>query len=580
MGNKNKSRKVANDGFSTAAASKKQSGSKKTTITVVCMVLVMAIFVGIIAYSKVVENGYFYRNTISVSSENYEVNNSMLSYYFNAQYQQMASSLQQMGVDTTMNLKDVQYTGGKSWYDYLMEQTVTQVKNVLVLCEAAKAEKFEMSEHDKEHIEEAITGIEEMAKTSAKQYGISEAAVIRNIYGYGVNIDDIRDAIELSQYASSYSNKLTESYDYSPEEWAEYLEEHREDYLVIDYVSYTFDAASYKKEEAEGSTTAPTGPSVPESTTPGTAVSETVAAETDAPVTDVAVSASDAEGTATSATNAADKEEEKLSEEAEAAKAVAYNVFQLMDSHPDTAKDIFDSKVKEHLETVVYASAEDAAKAESVETDMENTVTEAAKKNDSDEFLKFAFGKDRTKNVYIKEDDKNGKYTVYLITAEAPYIEEYVTKNIRVLSLSAADGDVKEACEAVMKEFDKTDKSEKAFEELVKAHSVDSAAHENGGLLENQAKNALGVDELDEWLYSDECKAGSYKYASDGQTGTSEMIHIVYCVGDGLKKWESDVDNAMISEEYEAAVEKFTETHKVEADMAEAYKIPSQAGIQ
>lgn len=552
MGNQNKSRKPANDGFSAPAKTTKKAGNKKTTVSVVCMVLVLALFIGVIAWSKIVDNGVFFRNTVSVSSENYEVNNAMLSYYFNTQYQQMASSLQQMGVDTSVNLKNSQYSGTKSWYDFIMEQAIAQVENVLVLCEAAKAEGFTLDDHDKEHIDEAVESIKSMAKSYVDQYGGSESYYIRNIYGYGVNLDDIRDAIELSQIASAYSQKLTDSYEYTEEEWSQYLEENRSDFLVVDYVSYTFDSADFKEEEAE-----------------------TTAADTEAADTEVSTSASDADETA-----AADGDAEKeLSDEAKEAKAKATALYQELLAYKDSAKEIFDTNIKDHLSHVVYADTEDAdEKAASIAADIENTVSEAVANSTSSDFLQFAFGKERTADAFLSEDDTNGKYTVYLIT-KAPYVEEYNTRNIRLIALSAHEGDVDETCEAVLKEFEKGDKSENSFAELAKTYSYDSNAQENGGLYENQAKNDLAVDELSEWLYNDDRAVGDYTHVSNGSDGDEEIVYIVYYVGEGLVKWQRDVDAAMVSEAYNEAYEKLAETYTVESDMTEAYKIPSQAGV-
>lgn len=558
MGNQNKKR--ANDGFSAPAKNSKNSaGNKKTALSVVCMVLVLALFAGVIVYSKIADSGVFYRNTVSVSSENYEVNNAMLSYFFNSQYQNMSSSLQQMGVDTSKNLKNAQYSGTKSWFDYIMaDVTLPQVERILVLCEAAKAAGFELDEHQKEHIDEAVESVEAMAKAYSTQYGGSEAYYIRNLYGHGVTIDDIRDAIELNQLAAAYSEHMTDSYDYTEAEWDAYIKENEDDFKVIDYVYYTFTA---KKASTSTTTTAGT-----------TAETE---AETSAE-TEVASSASDE----TTAGTTAEKEEDKRTPEQEEAYRKANTLYQqLIHSTDEAALNLFNITVRDHLENVVYASTEDAdKKAESVKTAMGNTVAEAVANAETSDFLKFAFDDERSIKTYLTEDDKNGNYTVYLITKD-PYIEEYTTKNVRVIALSAASGDnVDEACEAIIKEFEEKGKTEKAFEELAKTHSEDATAHENGGLYENQGKTDLPLDELNDWLYEEGRAVGDYTYVSDGED-KEKVVYIIYYSGEGLKKWQRDVDNTMVSEKYEEEYKKLAETHKTTADKSEAYKIPGQAGI-
>ena len=247
----------------------------------------------------------------------------------------------------------------------------------------------------------------------------------------------------------------------------------------------------------------------------------------------------------------------------------------------DNAPSVFNVRVKEFLETVVYASTEDETKkAESVQTAMDNTVATGVANDSSNEFLKYAFGDKVTTNAFMTEDDTNGNYTVYLITKK-PYIQDYKTRNVRVIALSAASGDdVDEAREALISEFEEKGKTEEAFAELAKTHSADASAHENGGLYENQGIGELPTDELNDWLFSDERVAGDYTYASNGEKDANEVVYVLYYTGEGLIKWHRDVDNTMVSEAYSEDYKKLEETHKTDADLVEAYKIPGQAGIQ
>ncbi len=581
MGSKNNSRKPANDGFTAAAPSAKtqkanNAAKKKTTISVICMVLVLALFAGVIIYNKVVDSGYYYRNTISASSENYEINNAMMSYYFNSSYQNMSSSMQQMGVDLQKNLKDQTYTSNKTWFDFIMESyTVPQVKQILTLCEAAKAAGFELDEHDREHIDEAVKTIESTIESYSKQYGGTEEYYLRNMYGHGVSMDDVRKAIELNQIAAAYAEKLQDSYEFTEEEWAKHLEDNKANFQVIDYVTYSFTA---KKPDAATTTTAAT-------TAPATTPSNdnNVPVEgTSAPVTEVAAGASDSTETSGTTTAATDKKEEKLTPEKEAALALAKALSQKMMAEPDRALEIFNTEVKKYLEDEVYKSETDEKKkAEKVEADLAATIAEAAANDQTNDFLKFAFDKDRdqTKDVFVSEDNTNGKYTVYLITKDA-YIEEYITKNIRVIALSAAEGeDISKECDTILKEFEAGDKSDASFKALAEKYSDDTTAHETGGLYENQAKTSLPTEELADWLFSADRKVGDYSHSSNGATGTSEVIYIVYYTGDGLAKWKVDVDNTMTSDAYDADYKKLEEAHKVNVSLKDAYKIPGQAGV-
>ena len=378
MGNQNKSRKRVDDGFSAPATGKNTGKEKKgISIPAISMILVFALFIGIFAYTKIVDSGVFYRSTVSVSSENFKVDNAMMSYFFNSQYQNMASYLQQSGVDTTKNLKEQMYSGTTSWFDYIMQElTVPQVKRILVLCEAAKAAGFELSDHDREHIDEAIEQLEASAEQAIQvQQGGTKLFYIRAMYGYGVNLKDIRKAMELNQLAAAYSEHLTESFNFTEADFDKYIEdeENLKNLQVMNYVSYTISASDLKKDEEkeEGTNT---------SATSGTDTSATDTSATDTSATDT--SATDTSATDTSATGEAagpkpedgttgstednkeeDKKDETSPEKEEASKLADAIIQEMMaQGDADKARELFDKKVREYLETVVYADETDADK--------------------------------------------------------------------------------------------------------------------------------------------------------------------------------------------------------------------------
>lgn len=563
---KKETRKPANDGFSAPAqvktAREKNADSaakRKTVITTVCVVLVIALCIGVTVYSKVADSGYFYRTAISLKSDNYEISNSVMSYFLNVNYQQMAQTLTQMGLDTSKSLKDQKYpyATDMTWFDYFMKNvTVPKVENMLVLCEAARAAGFELDEHERAHIDESMASLEESLKAYSKQYGGAEGYYLRNIYGYGVSMADVREAIEISQLASAYSAHLIEQYNYTEADWNARLESNRNDYLKIDYLSYTFKAA---EETAE----------------------ETTAPETEAPETAVASSSSDSDGTSA--------ETEAPAEERSPAKQAAYNVAAMFaeeiranyNEPDDTAgKTFFTEFVKRYVEEYVYNDVTDETeKSEKVQSVVDGLEHKTVSSDETNEFIKYAFSADRADSVFVTDNDSTGEYTVYYITRN-PYIEEYATKNVRMIALSAANGEnLSDRVSAVIEELEGGDKSEASFTALAEKYSDDTTAHENGGLYENQGLGDSGIDELDAWLFSDEREVGDYSQFSNGKSDTSEVTYIVYYVGDGLIKWQRDVDNDMTSEAYDEEYSKLAEQYKVQTDYAELYKIPSQAGV-
>jgi len=598
MGKKN-TPKSANDGFSAPVKNKntKETPKNRTGIIAVSMILVIALCLGAMIYSKVAESGLFYRNTVSITSEHYEIDNAMLQYFFNTQFQNMSSSLQQFGVNLQKNLKDQKYTSTKTWYDYMMQDiTVPHVKQLLVLCEAATAEGFALTEKDHEDIKEAMDGIKSMVKVYANAYGVSEEYQLHAMYGYGINYDDIERAMEISQLAAAYSEKVADSFEYADSDLSAYLEEHKDDFKVVDYVTYKFEA---KKETTSTTTTSGTATGTETSADTTAAASDTETSVTTEVTTEVTTGAqtdasasasdgTDTTGTDTTADDTTSSDEKKEPERTEAQKeayALADALLQKLLADPEKALEIFNTDIKAYLSETVYPALGDDAKEEDIkardekiETAMKATVVTAAANDASNEFIKFAFSDNREVMAYLTADDKAGTYTVSLITAE-PYIEEYVTRNLVIITMGASSGeDIEAMLESVKKDFEASDKSLDAFKELAVKYSHDSYVEENQGLYENQGKGDLGIEELDTWLY-EERKPGDFITANNGKTDKNKINYAAYYAGEGKIKWARDVEDTMRQEDYGEQYDEYAKQYAIDINYKEAYKIPCQAGI-
>ena len=142
-------------------AKKKSDSTKKTTIIVAVLV---AVFVAILIAAIVFNNtGVLVRARIVAKSDNYKVTGTMASYFFNAQYQsflnQLGSYASYFGLDTGKPLRSqkcTMYEGADTWWDYFMNGTKEQIKEILALCETAKAEGISLDDKDKENIDDAI----------------------------------------------------------------------------------------------------------------------------------------------------------------------------------------------------------------------------------------------------------------------------------------------------------------------------------------------------------------------------------------------------------------------------------------
>ena len=245
-----KSNRIRNDRASATLAGvkphKKSQGMPSWAINLITIVITAVILFSVV-FSLLSANGVFTRMQTAMKSDNFRVDRNMMNYFFKTQYSSFVSEnssyLSYYGLDTSVSLKD-QYvdTNDESqgtWFDYMMEQTKLQVEEMLVYCEEAEARGIKLDDADKDAIDAEL----EMYKTYAGTYGYTTNAYVANIYGKGMKIKDIKNALEISTLASKCSAEIGEELEAGITDTDIYDEyaANKLDYDVVDMLAYTFD---------------------------------------------------------------------------------------------------------------------------------------------------------------------------------------------------------------------------------------------------------------------------------------------------------------------------------------------------
>ena len=520
---------------------KKKEGKAKKVVTIVAVVLAIVIVFGVLAAYGIYSSGIIQRNIVAAQSEHYEVTAAMMTYFFNSTYQTYAngyaSYLDSIGLDTSKPLSEQQYTEEQTWFDQMMQTTKQQVQETLVLAEGAYDQGLELTDADREEIQELLSNFD----TYAANYNVTTEYYIKNVYGASVTKKDIEKCLELSYLAEAYHDYLMDQYTYSEEDWNTYFDENNDTFLKVDYLSYTFEPL----EEEETETT------------------DTTAADTTAAETTGADTTQASETTGTEDTTGA--EETTGTEEETVDPAVDAELKAHADALAATkTPDEFYAYVRSYLTDVVYAGMdEEALEEESIDIDslVEDCLVEGRTKSGESDFNTWAFDAARAPyEVFTDshEHDDHQDYTVYMILPAAEdsdldyacmYRDTYHLKNYRYIPVKLSDNnDDQEAArttaEAILAEYE-DEGTEEAFAELASIEKYGDGLYD-GGLLENADYNALSED-VDAWAFD-----------SARQPGDTEMIfveddgyYILYFSGEGAIKWQSLADNALKNQQYQ-----------------------------
>ena len=212
------------------AQRKKAKTRRSIIISVVSCVLVIAAIIGVCTgVVAVKESGVILRNKISITSEHYEVDNAMLSYFiFNnyASFMNTYGSFATYYINPNYSLKDQDCGISEekmTWFEYFANNAANQVKQYLILCEKAIEEKIELTEDEYKTVELQMKNLK-----------------IEN-YPIGLQEDDLKKCYEIMALATKYANIMKERYNIGDTELEAYYLKHKDSYYLTDYRSYYFE---------------------------------------------------------------------------------------------------------------------------------------------------------------------------------------------------------------------------------------------------------------------------------------------------------------------------------------------------
>lgn len=182
------------------------------------------------------EDGMSPSEIVALQSEHYTVTNDMFAFFFYKDYYDALeyyydSYYYYYKLNPTVDLKEQTYNDGSSWFDYFITITYKNVANYLLFAEAAIDEGIELDETDIASVEAEIAGLEESAQ--AEGYTTQEFLDYR--FGYDVDLETVRECIELYTLGTKYYDQLVDSISISENDIEEYYEENEQSFLYVDY---------------------------------------------------------------------------------------------------------------------------------------------------------------------------------------------------------------------------------------------------------------------------------------------------------------------------------------------------------
>ena len=561
-------------------------------------ILITVVILASVAVSLIVSNGTIMRMQTAMKTDNFRVSGTMMNYYFQTQYQNFVSEnssyLSYYGLDTSLSLKE-QYvdTNDESqgtWFDYMMNQTKTQVEEILIYCEEANSRDIELSDEDKEQIESELS----MYETYAEMYGYTTNSYIANIFGKGMKEKDIRNAMELSALASKCAEEIGDELEsaITDDEIDEEYAANALDYDLVDYNSYAFEVKyedaiiavlgeDYDEDDAETEENvtkilAKYEELIAKAKADAKALSEKadLDAFNSAVYTLIAEKAYDDayKSTMTESDVASDKLPDDTKTADIRAKAIAHiahlldhgEAYEKVTSTENDVTKAFEIEISSEFATeleTVLSSAASAANTkkdglfvegkEYVEADdaSEWLFEEGRKVGDTDVFEKGDGADDEEIEDDVDALESNFTATVYYVT-KVQYKDTTPTKNVGIMVFSTES-----AASEVLAHLG----------EGITLEEFEALCDEHGGTFsdyENYTEGSMGVAAFDTWLYGDDVTVGSYTTSVITLEADKSYALALY-YEDGEEEWYVTVKGSIFSADYEAFNTEMTAKYEV-----------------
>lgn len=216
---------------------------------IVLLVCLVVLVLGSIGTSLLRRYNTFHGTYVKVG--NHELTKLEYDYYYNSYVNNYLSSysylLSYMGLDTTQDFDEQEYSDTMTWKDFFDQMTVGQIQEVKALVDDAVANGFVYD--DTEDYESFLANV----KTNIASAGVTESKYYKDVYGEYATENRVKGFVKETLLASAYYEKLTEDNVPAQEEIDEYYAENKDDYDTVTYRSFTFssDEVTESSEEAD-----------------------------------------------------------------------------------------------------------------------------------------------------------------------------------------------------------------------------------------------------------------------------------------------------------------------------------------
>lgn len=235
---------------------RRQEKKDKRTTTMYIAIIVAMIVVFILC--SLYNNQNFRKNMTAVTVDGTHYSAAVLDFYYYSAYNSFVNNygdyLSYIGLDTSKNLKEQNYSEDETWDEYFRDQAVTSLIGAAAVYKQAQAAGFTLTDDQQTQIDSYYSSIEDYCKKS----GITFDDYVHDIFGKYVSEDIFKEQTEISYISQLYNTEYKNSLTYTDDDIQNYYNENSKDIDNVSYEIYTADGSAKSTTDSDGNSVDPT----------------------------------------------------------------------------------------------------------------------------------------------------------------------------------------------------------------------------------------------------------------------------------------------------------------------------------
>ena len=426
--------------------------------------------------------------------------------YFNSAYNsvvnQYINTYYTTPFDTSKSTKNQVYDQetGETWYDYLMDQALSNLKNDTVLAAKATGEGYTLSEDAQQNLDDFVKQLDTTWLTGSYP---SRDTYIRTNYGSFMTYDRLVELAGMQILASDYLTTQVNAITHDDGDYETYYTENADALDTYTYTQFLFQAYVDTTDE-EGNT----------------------------------IEMTDEEKSA--ALEQAKAEQKALAEELQAKLEAGEDPQALAEEY---SEQLYSSVISREMEGSSLSSVYSQWLMDSARQEGDVTLTEYDSTTVYNYYVLRFEGRQR-------DDTPTANVRHILVAAEQdedasePTQEQYDAAYVKA--------------EELLNEWKAGEATEDSFATLAQENSADASSASDGGLISNISTTSSYVDTFTDWALDPSRQPGDTGLVQNTGSSTKGW-HIMYYVSSGDPIWKQAAANGLLSQDYEAAINAATE---------------------